>query len=541
MSEPVKGEAASVQESGTTGHRSVVLVVLDGWGYSSVYEGNAIAQANTQTFDHLWKAYPHTLLQASGEAVGLPWGEIGNSEVGHLNIGAGHIVPQNLPRISAAIADGSFNQNAPLLAACQHAKQTGGALHLVGLASSGGVHSHLRHLIALVRLAATNGVTEVYIHAFTDGRDAPVKAAAGQLAKLQTELDAMGVGRVASVSGRYYAMDRDKHWDRVKLAFEAIVHGEGPSAPSAGELLTSSYEQGLTDEFIIPTAIAAEGQEPARFREADAAIFFNFRQDRARQLTESIVRADFAEFDRGQVPAGMYFVTMTEYEKSLPVHVAWHPQNVEEPLAKVVSEAGLRQFHIAETEKYAHATFFFNGGLEEPYPLEERLLIASPKVATYDQEPTMSAGAITDELEKRIATGDYPLIMVNFANADMVGHSGSFEATIKSVEEIDRCLKRLVTATDQAGTFLLITADHGNAEEMVNFASGDIDTEHTTNPVPFIMVIPEAEMSGFSYDSSKLGFDAKPIPTGLLGDVAPTVLKILQVTPPTAMDGYGLL
>lgn len=521
--------------------RSVVLVVLDGWGFSPVYEGNAIAQANTQTFDHLWKSYPHTLLQASGEAVGLPWGEIGNSEVGHLNIGAGHIVPQDLPRISAAIANNSFNQNPALLGACEHVKQTGGALHLVGLASSGGVHSHLRHLIALVRLAALSGVKQLYIHAFTDGRDAPVKAGLGQIAKLQTELDAVGLGRIASVSGRYYAMDRDNHWDRVKAAYDAIVHGQGQVGVSAPEVLQAAYDQGLTDEFILPTAIVPEGGEPVCFTEVDAAIFFNFRSDRARQLTAAIARPEFAEFERGEVPKGVHFVTMTQYEESLPVTVAWQPQNVPDPLAKVISDAGERQFHIAETEKYAHATFFFNGGLEKPYPLEERLLVPSPPVATYDLEPAMSAEAITTELEKRLAGGEYPFIMVNYANADMVGHSGSFEATIRGVEELDRCLKRLAAAADQAGTFLLITADHGNAEEMVNFADGNIDTEHTTNPVPFILTIPAAEVSSFSYESSKLSFDSRPVPTGLLGDVAPTVLKILGITPPPAMDGYGLL
>lgn len=522
--------------------RRAVLVVMDGWGFSSVYEGNAIAQANTPTFDRLWKTYPHTLLQAAGEAVGLPWGEMGNSEVGHLNIGAGHTVPQDLPRITAAINDESFYLNEALAAACEHAKTTGGTLHLIGLASTGGVHSHIRHLYALLHLAKRHGLTKVAIHAFTDGRDAPPRAGLAQLAKVEAEMKATGIGRIATVCGRYYSMDRDKHWDRVKLAYDAIALGKGPTAVSAEEAIQRSYDADQTDEFVTPTVIVDDQGKPiAPFEDTDAAIFFNFRSDRSRQLTRAFVESEFKEFDRPVSPVGLHFVTMTQYEASLPVHVAFHPQNVEHSLAQVLSDHGLRQFHIAETEKYPHATFFFNGGYEIPFPLEERLLVQSPKVPTYDQAPAMSAEAITNELVKRVGGREYPFIMVNYANPDMVGHSGNLQATIQAVETVDRCLARLVEVTSETDCFLLITADHGNAEQMVDFTSGQIDTEHTTNPVPFILVIPPKELSDFEFDTGKLVLSGTVTPTGILGDVAPTVLDILEVDKPDEMAGYGLL
>jgi 2,3-bisphosphoglycerate-independent phosphoglycerate mutase len=521
--------------------RKVVLIVLDGWGYSSVFEGNAIAQANTPVYGRIWKEYPHALLQASGEAVGLPWGEMGNSEVGHLNIGAGRVVPQDLPRISSSISDGSFFRNKALLAACEHVKATGGALHLIGLASTGGVHSHIRHLFALIKLAATEHVERVFIHIFTDGRDAPTKDALSQIAKLESEIKSAGVGRIASVSGRYYAMDRDKHWDRVKLAFDAIANGTGQTAATAEDAVNAAYAKGLTDEFIEPTVITENGAPVASFSDTDAAIFFNFRPDRTRQLVQTFSQSDFTAFDRASAPTSLYFVTMTQYEKSLPVHVAFHPDNVSDSLAKVISDHGMRQFHVAETEKYPHATFFFNGGYEEPYPLEERILIPSPQVATYNQAPAMSAGSITEELVRRIETADYPFIMVNYANADMVGHSGDFDATRKAVEEVDQCLGRVVDATNRNNYFLVITADHGNAEEMINFTTGEIDTEHTTNPVPFIIIPPDAEKDSFTYRDGKLNHDMSPQPSGLLGDVAPTVLMLYDIEPPEAMRGYGLL
>jgi 2,3-bisphosphoglycerate-independent phosphoglycerate mutase len=522
--------------------RSVVLVVLDGWGYSATYEGNAIAQANTPVFDRLWKESPHTLLQASGEAVGLPWGEMGNSEVGHLNLGAGREVPQDLPRISAAISDESFFSNEALVAAAKHVKQTGGTLHLIGIASTGGVHGHLRHLVALLELAKRQGVSKVAIHMFTDGRDSPPKAALGYVKKLEEEIAAHGVGRIASVSGRYYAMDRDNRWDRTKLAFEAIAAAKGPTATTAKAAIEQAYADEFTDEFIRPTVIA-DPQHPAEpIKETDAVIVSNFRPDRIRQLTEALARSDFSRFDRaGLMPTGVHFVTMTQYEPTLPVHVAFHPLNVPDSLPKVLSDAGVRQFHIAETEKYPHVTSFFNGGIEDPFPLEERLLIPSPQVATYDQQPAMSAEAITDELTKRMEAGDFPFIVANYANPDMVGHTGSQEATIKAVEVVDRCLGRVVESATAAGSFLMITADHGNADQMIDFTTGEPDTEHSTNPVPFILVVPKAERQAFNYNSAKLTLEPTATPTGLLGDVAPSILKILGLKAPEAMLGFGLL
>ena len=519
----------------------VVLIVLDGWGNSKSYEGNAIAQAQKPNFDRLWRECPHTTLQASGEAVGLPWGEMGNSEVGHLNLGAGRVIPQDLPRISAAITDASFYQNEALAAACSHVKETGGRLNLVGLASTGGVHSHLRHLIALLELAKREGVTRVACHIFTDGRDTPPKSALGAIKKLEEEMADRGVGRIASVSGRYYAMDRDSHWDRTKLAFDTIACGQGPTAPNAEAAVTQAYADGFTDEFILPTLITDEQHPPQPVKDTDAVVFFNFRPDRTRQLTQAFVQSDFSKFDRGHAPTGLHFVTMTEYASDLPVHVAFRPLNVKHSLANVVSDTGLRQFHIAETEKYPHATFFFNGGFEQPFPLEERLLVPSPKVATYDQQPEMNAEQIASELCKRIRSKDYAFIMANFANADMVGHSGNIEATIKAVEAIDAALGKVAAACEEAGTFLLVTADHGNAEQMVDFKTGEPDTGHTTNPVPFIIDVPPERRATFSYDDTRLDAKQSPSPTGMLGDVAPTVLKLLGVKVPKEMEGFGLL
>lgn len=531
--------AASAKEAAPANR--VVLVVLDGWGNSSSYEGNAIAQAQKPNFDRLWRECPHTSLQASGEAVGLPWGEMGNSEVGHLNLGAGRVIPQDLPRISASISDGSFYDNEALIAACDHVTQTGGVLNLVGLASTGGVHSHLRHLIALLELAKRHEVERVACHIFTDGRDTPPKSALGPVRKLEEEMAERGLGRIATVSGRYYAMDRDRHWDRTKLAFDAIACSKGPTAPTATAAIEHAYAEGFSDEFILPTVIIDDEHPPQPVTDSDAVVFFNFRPDRVRQLTRAFVQSDFDKFDRGKVPTGMHFVTMTQYSPDFPAHVAYKPLNVVCSLPKVISNAGLRQFHIAETEKYPHATFFFNGGFEEPFPLEERLLIPSPKVATYDQQPEMSVAQIGDELCKRIAAQDYAFIMANFANADMVGHSGNIEATIKAVEAIDAVLGKVAKACEESGTFLLVTADHGNAEQMVDFKTGEPDTEHTTNPVPFIIDVPPEQRSGFTYSDTRLDGQQSPSPTGMLGDVAPTVLKLLGVKIPGEMEGFGLL
>ncbi len=522
-------------------HRRVVLVVLDGWGHSPTFEGNAIAQARTPNYSRFWKTCPHTLLQASGEAVGLPWGEMGNSSVGHLNIGAGRVVPQDLPRISATIDDESFFANDTLKAACAHAREAGGTLHLVGLASPGGVHAHLRHLIALLDLAWRERVPDVALHIFTDGRDSPAKSASDYLEKLEREIANKGVGRIRTVSGRYYAMDRDNRWDRTQKAFEAIALGKGPAAPSPEEAIAAAYEHGLTDEFIEPTVILGEGESPQPFRDKDSVVFFNFRSDRVRQLAEAITHTQFERFPRTGYTVPGYLVTLTQYEPSLPVHVVFHPQNIDDSLAKVLSDTGIRQFHIAETEKYPHATFFLNGGHEEPYPLEERLLIPSPRVATYDEAPAMGADEITAELLKRIPDQHYGFIMVNFANPDMVGHTGNFDATVKAVETIDRDLGKLADACEKAGMILIITADHGNAEQMLTAVSSEPDKEHSTNPVPFILYIPESEKAGVTFDTSRLTLEKQTPPTGLLADVAPTILSLMGIRAPRAMEGYGLV
>ncbi|MEX2043551.1 MAG: 2,3-bisphosphoglycerate-independent phosphoglycerate mutase [Patescibacteria group bacterium] len=516
-------------------------MVLDGWGYSTVFDGNAIAQADTTNFARLWKKNPHTFLQASGEAVGLPWGEMGNSEVGHLNIGAGRVVQQDLPRISAMISDKSFFDNEALRAACQHVNEGGGTLHLAGLASTGGVHAHLRHLIALLDLARRQDVKDVAIHLFTDGRDTPPKSARGFIKKLTSEMKSKGIGRIATVSGRYYAMDRDNRWDRTRKAFDAIALGKGATAPDAETVVNRAYEKGETDEFIEPTVIASGPVKPRPIEDRDSVIFFNYRPDRVRQLAEAVAHAQFDRFDRDGFTGPGYVVTFTEYEPNLPVHVAFHTREIEDSLAKVLSDAGVRQFHIAETEKYPHATFFLNGSHEEPYPLEERLLIPSPKVATYDQQPEMGAKEITDELLKRIEDPAYGFIMVNFANADMVGHTGDVEATIRAVGTVDRELGRIGKACADAGCFLIVTADHGNAEQMMNFTSGERDKEHTTNPVPFILCIPEAARDTVTIDPERLSMDGQSRPTGLLGDVAPSILKLMGIPEPSGMNGYGLL
>ncbi|MDP4000202.1 MAG: 2,3-bisphosphoglycerate-independent phosphoglycerate mutase [bacterium] len=518
-----------------------MLVVLDGWGYSTVFDGNAIAQADTTNFSRLWKDNPHALLQASGEAVGLPWGEMGNSEVGHLNIGAGRVVPQHLPRISAMISDGSFFDNEALLAACQHVNETGGTLHLAGLVSTGGVHAHLRHLIALLDLARRRDVKDVAIHLFTDGRDTAPTSARGFIKKLENEMKSKGIGRIATVSGRYYAMDRDNRWDRTRKAFEAIALAKGATAPDAAAIIDRSYEKGETDEFIEPTVITPGTIKPRPIEDRDSVIFFNYRPDRVRQLAEAMAHAQFDRFDRDGFSGPGYVVTFTEYEPNLPVHVAFHTKEIKDSLAKVLSDAGVRQCHIAETEKYPHATFFLNGGHEEPYPLEERFLIPSPQVATYDQQPDMGAKEIADGLLKKIEDPDYGFIMVNFANADMVGHTGDVEATVRAVSTVDRELGRIKQACADAGCFLIVTADHGNAEQMVNFTSGEADKEHTTNPVPFILYIPEAEQDSVTIGPDRLSFDQASRPTGLLGDVAPTILKLMGIPAPSGMDGYGLL
>lgn len=507
----------------------VVLVILDGWGIGQDEPGNAILRAETPVMDALWAAYPHATLLTSGEDVGLPAGQMGNSEVGHTNLGAGFVVYQWLTRIDRAIAVGEFADNPALNAAITHVLVDGGNLHLIGLVSDGGVHSHIRHLTALLRLAQARGVPQdrVIVHVITDGRDTSPHGGLEYVRELERTMAEIGVGRIGTVSGRYYAMDRDRRWERTRLAYDSLVHGVGSRATSATEAIERAYADGVTDEFIVPTVIA--DAPPLRAR--DSAIFFNFRADRGRQLTEALVNPDFAGWERGPRLAGLQMVTLARYEEGLPVAVAFPPMDVVNPLARVISDAGLKQLHAAETEKYPHVTFFFNGGREEPFPGEERILIPSPKVATYDLQPEMSAPELTAAVVAAIASGQFHFVIVNFANGDMVGHTGVFPAAVQAIEAADRSLGAIVTATLQAGGLALVTADHGNAEEMIDRATGAPLTAHTTNPVPVLLIAPE----GSAWRLAALRED------GRLAAVAPTVLELLGLAASAEMTEQSLL
>lgn len=506
----------------------VVLIILDGWGYSESRDGNAIAQANTPVMNSLWAAYPHTLIRTSGKDVGLPDGQMGNSEVGHLNLGAGRVVPQELVRISDAVEDKSLLQNPKLVEICEDVRSHHSKLHLIGLCSDGGVHAHISHLVGLLELAKSQGIEEVCIHAITDGRDTTPMSALAELQKLQLEIDRVGVGRIVTVSGRYYAMDRDRRWDRIEKAYNVITEiGEG-TGQSAIEVLKTAYDTGITDEFVNPVRIAPGAVEPG-----DGVIFFNFRPDRARQLTQAFVDPKFDGFERSQITP-LSFVTFTQYDPSLSVKVAFEPQNFNNILGEVVSRHGLRQLRTAETEKYAHVTYFFNGGLEQPFPGEDREMVPSPMVLTYDKKPAMSADKVTEgaiaAIEKRI----YSMIILNYANPDMVGHTGQIEATITSLETVDRCLGRLLEAINRAGGTALITADHGNAEQMWD-ENHNPWTAHTTNPVPFILV----EGEGLKIPGH--GTEVTLREDGRLADIAPTILDILKLPIPEEMTGRSLI
>ncbi|MEO6457192.1 MAG: 2,3-bisphosphoglycerate-independent phosphoglycerate mutase [Chloroflexia bacterium] len=513
--------------------RPVVLVILDGWGLNPSTEHNAIALANTPTMDHLWANYPQMALDASEHAVGLPTGQMGNSEVGHQNMGAGFVVYQELTRLDKAIEDGSFYENPELVAACDHVLARGplSTLHLLGLLGPGGVHSHWAHLFALLELAKRKGVESVVYHAFTDGRDTPPESGLGFMQTVMEKMAEVGVGKVGSVSGRYYAMDRDNRWGRIEKAYNALVKGLGEQFNDPLDVFRASYALGITDEFIVPSLVSQPDGQMSTIRDGDAVVYFNFRSDRGRELTQAITDPDFSCFERGKVLHDLYFVTLTRYAPELPVHVAYKAMEVEIPLAKVLSDRGLRQFHIAETEKYAHVTFFFNGRTERPFPGEDRVLVPSPKVATYDLMPEMSAYGITEELERRITSGGYDFIVANFANGDMVAHSGKLDATIRAVEVVDECVGRVATAVRAAGGVMLITADHGNADLMVDPATGGPHTYHTLNPVPFILVAPD----GSDLRSAHLREG------GRLCDISLTVLDIMGIAPADDMNCQSLL
>lgn len=504
--------------------RPFLLMVLDGWGLGEPGPANAIYLARTPNMDRFMAEYATAALRCSGEAVGLPEGQMGNSEVGHLNLGAGRIVYQDFTRINLAIRDGSFFENAVLNEAFNRAQASNGTVHLMGLVSDGGVHSHIEHIYALLELARRRNFRNVAVHAFLDGRDTPPKSAANYLKALQKKIDDLETGCIASVMGRYYAMDRDRRWDRTKQAYDALVYGEGRKSSDAVTAVMQAYELGETDEFVKPTVI--EPYRHHRVKTGDSIIFFNFRPDRARQLTRAFTEKGFSEFDRGSNPPDVYFVCFTEYDRTFALPVAFPPEKLKNLLTDVLADNGLRQLRIAETEKYAHVTFFFNGGEEEPRPMEDRILIPSPRVPTYDMKPEMSAYEVTDTLIEKIYANIYDFILINYANPDMVGHTGSMEAAIKAVEAVDECVGRVIKALLEQGGEAIITADHGNADRMIEEGSKP-HTAHTTSKVPFIYVSP--------YRYPELRSE------GILADVAPTILHALELPKPPEMTGKSMV
>lgn len=504
----------------------VALIILDGFGCRDEVKGNAVAQAKKPNFDRYWQQFPHSHLTASGEAVGLPEGQMGNSEVGHLNIGAGRIVYQSLTRVNMAIREGEFVENETFVHAIEHVKQHGTSLHLFGLLSDGGVHSHINHLFALLKLAADKGVEKVYIHAFLDGRDVGPQTAPTYIKETLEKMKEYGVGEFATISGRYYSMDRDKRWDRVEKSYRAMVYGEGPTYTDPLELIEDSYKNGIYDEFVLPSVITKENGDPvATIKDQDAVIFYNFRPDRAIQISNTFTNKDFRSFDRGPGhPEHLFFVCLTHFSETVDGYVAFKPTNLDNTLGEVLSQNGLKQLRIAETEKYPHVTFFMSGGREAEFPGEKRILINSPKVATYDLKPEMSAYEVKDALIKEIQADSVDAIILNFANPDMVGHSGKLEPTIKAVETVDECLGEIVDLILQKGGAAIITADHGNADEVITL-EGNPMTAHTTNPVPVIV--------------TKEGVQLRK--DGILGDLAPTMLDLLNLEKPAEMTGSSLI
>lgn len=501
--------------------KPLALIILDGFGINNSDYGNAIHAAKKPYIDKLFAQNPVTQIGASGMDVGLPDGQMGNSEVGHTNIGAGRIVYQELTRITKSIADGDFFENEALIAACENCKKNGSALHLIGLVSDGGVHSHNTHLYGLLELAKRQGVKDVYVHCLTDGRDVPPNSGAQFINELEAEMARIGTGKIATIIGRYYGMDRDNRWERVEKAYAAIAYGEGVRNASAVDAVNRSYADGITDEFIVPVVVA----QGAQLKSEDSVIFFNFRPDRAREIARTIVDPDFTGFERKTGFLKPYFVCMTQYDKTMPnVTVAFHPQSLANTFGEYLSQNGISQLRIAETEKYPHVTFFFNGGVETVYEGENRVLIPSPKVATYDMQPEMSAYLVADAAVERIEKELDDVIILNFANCDMVGHTGIFDAAVAAVQTVNTCLERVVEAILAKGGIALITADHGNADQMYE-PDGSPFTAHTTNPVPFAVV----------------GLDCKLRTGGKLCDIAPTMLELLGLAAPAEMTGVSLI
>ena len=505
--------------------KPVALIIMDGFGHTTQKEGSAIDKANTDNLKRLFNEYPYTLISASGLDVGLPNGQMGNSEVGHTNIGAGRIVYQDLTRITKSIEDGDFFTNEVLCQAMDNGKEH--ALHIMGLLSDGGVHSHIDHLKALLKMAKEQGVKKVYVHAFTDGRDTDPQSAIHYVREIEDYMEEIGCGEFATVNGRYYAMDRDKRWERVEKAYNAMTLGEGETASSAGEAVENSYKAGNNDEFILPTVITKNGEPVGKICDGDSVVFFNFRPDRAREITRAIVSDEFSGFEKS--PIKTFFVCLTEYDITIPnVHIAFKPASLTNTLGEYLAKHGKTQLRAAETEKYAHVTFFFNGGVEAENEGEDRLLIPSPKVATYDLQPEMSAPELVEKVMERIDEDKYDLIVVNFANPDMVGHTGSMEAAAKAVETVDVCVGKLVDKLNSVGGSAIITADHGNAELMIDADTKKVITSHSTNPVPLIITGDE-----FKNVQLKSG--------GRLSDIAPTILDMMNLEKPEEMTGHSLI
>lgn len=507
--------------------KTTVLIILDGWGHREETQDNAIAGGNTPVWDRLWRESPHTLVSGSGLDVGLPAGQMGNSEVGHMSLGSGRVVYQSITRIDQAIADGSFDNNPAYTDAIDKAIANGGAVHLFGLLSPGGVHSHEDQIFAGVRLAAKRGAKKVYLHAFLDGRDTPPRSASTSLEKAEALFTELGCGRVASICGRYYAMDRDNRWDRVEPAYRLLTEGVAEfTADDAPSALQAAYARDENDEFVLPTTIVPSGAEPVAVSDGDAVLFMNFRADRAREMTRAFVEHDFDGFDRSKCPALADFVTTTEYAANLDVHCAFPPESLDNVLGDYLAQQGKTQLRIAETEKYAHVTFFFSGGREELFPGEDRELIPSPDVATYDLQPEMSAPEVTDKLVAAITSGKYDLIVCNYANGDMVGHTGVYAAAVQAVEALDICLGRVEQALLEVGGQALVTADHGNCEQMLDYQSGQHHTQHTTELVPLVYIGKEA-----------ISLDPQG---GILADIAPTLLGLMGIAQPEEMTGRNL-
>lgn len=504
--------------------KTTMLMILDGFGINEKEEGNAIKMANIPNIKRILKQYPNTILHTSGLDVGLPEGQMGNSEVGHTNIGAGRIVYQELTRITKSIEDGDFFSIPELVTAIENCKKNHSKLHIMGLVSDGGVHSHQRHLFALLELAKRKDFEDVYVHCFLDGRDTPPASAEGYLAELEAKMSEKGVGKIATIMGRFYAMDRDKRWNRIQKAYDAMVKGEGEKASSASVAIENSYQKEVFDEFVVPTVICNNDKPVAKIEENDSVIFFNFRPDRAREITRAIVDEEFDGFERDYFKTN--FVTFTNYDETIKnVSVAFKKDEIKNTFGEIISKHGMTQLRIAETEKYAHVTFFFNGGEEKQYEGEDRILIPSPKVETYDMKPEMSAFEVTENVLNAIHSRKYDSIILNFANPDMVGHTGNVEAVIKALESLDGCVEKIVEAIEEEHGILLITADHGNCEQMIDYKTGEPHTAHTTNPVPLVLV----------------GKDDVKLKEGRLADLAPTMLDLIGLEKPEEMTGESLI